>query len=131
MGQSGFKYISVKEDVELNLGAVSDVVVKPTLMKVQTENFTFNHIRNISGWDKIQTFKIEVKNTRRIPAKIEIQRNFHNATWDLKPGGDFGEFKKVDLDTVKFTLKLKPRSKQTFTYVLRTYHGDREQAIRH
>ena len=30
-GQSSFKYIPVGEEVELNLGAVADVVVEPTL----------------------------------------------------------------------------------------------------
>ncbi|MHC4157045.1 MAG: DUF4139 domain-containing protein, partial [Planctomycetota bacterium] len=32
VGQSAFKYIPVDEDVELNLGAVADVVVEPKLM---------------------------------------------------------------------------------------------------
>jgi hypothetical protein len=30
------------------------------------------------------------------------------------------------MDTVKFTLELKPRSVKKFEYVLRTYHGTRE-----
>jgi hypothetical protein len=33
----------------------------------------------------------------------------------------------VDKDTVKFTLELEPRSKTTFQYLLRTYHGVREE----
>jgi hypothetical protein len=37
VGQSSFKYIPVDEDVELNLGAVADVVVEPTLMDFKTE----------------------------------------------------------------------------------------------
>jgi len=58
---------------------------------------------------------------------VEIKRNFTTQYWDLKNNGDFGAFEKVDLDTAKFTLLLKPRSSRTFEYVLRTYHREREE----
>ncbi|MHC4552781.1 MAG: DUF4139 domain-containing protein, partial [Planctomycetota bacterium] len=38
-GASNFKYIPVGEDVELNLGAVSDVIVEPKMMDVKTDNY--------------------------------------------------------------------------------------------
>ena len=124
-GQSSFKYIPVDEDVELNLGAVADIVVKPKLMDYKTENYEFDRRGNVSGWDEIRTFNIEVKNTRDIDVKVEIKRNFNTSYWKLNRNGDFGEFEKVDMDTVKFTLELKPRSAKKFEYVLRTYHGTR------
>jgi hypothetical protein len=71
-GQSSFKYIPVDEDVELNLGAVANVVVEPKLMDFETENYRFDRRGNISGWDEIRTFKIEVKNTREIPVKVRL-----------------------------------------------------------
>ncbi|UCG47055.1 MAG: DUF4139 domain-containing protein, partial [Phycisphaerales bacterium] len=125
-GQSSFKYIPVDEDVELNLGPVGDVVVEPKLMDFKTDNYRFDRYRNISGWDEIRTFKIEVRNTRDIPVKVEIQRNFGTQYWDLKRSGQFGQFEKVDLDTVKFTLQLEPRSVTEFEYILTTYHGVRQ-----
>jgi hypothetical protein len=126
-GQSSFKYIPVDEDVELNLGAVANVVVEPKLMDFETENYRFDRRGNISGWDEIRTFKIEVKNTREIPVKVEIQRNFNTQYWDIRNSGDFGQFEKVDLDTVKFTLVLQTRSAKKFEYILRTYHGVRQE----
>jgi hypothetical protein len=126
-GQSSFKYIPVDEDVELNLGAVANVVVEPTLMDFETKNYRFDRKRNISGWDEVRKFKIEVRNTREIPAKVEIRRNFNTSYWKLEKSGDFGEFENVDLDTIKFTLNLKPRSKQVFEYILTTYHGVRQE----
>jgi len=126
-GQSSFKYIPVDEDVELNLGAVANVVVEPVLMDFKTENYEFDRRGNISGWDEIRTFKIEVKNTRDIGVKVEIKRNFNTSYWKLARSGDFGKFEKVDKDTVKFTLALKPRSARKFEYVLRTYHGTRAE----
>ena len=126
-GQSSFKYIPVDEDVELNLGPVANVVVEPKLMDFKTENYRFDRRDNVSGWDEIHTFKIEVRNTRDINVKVEIQRNFNTQYWDIDNSGDFGTFEKVDLDTVKFTLDLQPRSKKEFGYVLRTYNGFRQE----
>jgi len=61
-----------------------------------------------------------------MPVKVEIQRNFGTTYWELKKSGDFGDFEKVDSDTVKFTLKLEPRSAKKFEYTLTTYHGIRQ-----
>jgi len=97
-GQSSFKYIPVDEDVELNLGPVGNVVVEPKLMDFQTEQYRFDNKGNIFGWDEIRTFKVEAKNTREIPVKVEIQHNFNTQYRDLKTSGESGEFEKVDLD---------------------------------
>jgi hypothetical protein len=90
-GQSSFKYIPVDEDVELNLGAVANVVVEPTLMDFETKNYRFDRKRNITGWDEVRKFKIEVRNTRDIGAKVEIKRNFNTQYWNLEKSGDFGK----------------------------------------
>jgi len=126
-GQSSFKYIPVDEDVELNLGAAANVVVEPKLMNFESENYTFDRRGNVSGWDEIRTFGIQVKNTRDIAVKVEIKRNFDTQYWDLTKSGDSGQFDKEDLDTVKFTLVLEPRSTKQFQYVVRTYHGQRQE----
>jgi hypothetical protein len=126
-GQSSFKYIPVDEDVELNLGPAANIVVEPKLMDFKTENYRFDRNGNVSGWDEIHTFKIEVKNTRDISARVEIKRNFSTQYWDISNSGDFGAFEKVNLNTVKFTLDMQPRSVKQFQYVLRTYHGTREE----
>jgi len=130
-GQSGFKYIPVNEEVELNLGPVSNVVVEEKLMAYRTENYQFNaRLGDISGWDEIRQFAVKVKNTRDVAVKVELQRNFPTTYAELSKAGDFGQYEKVDKDTVKFTLDLPPRSQKEFTYDLHTYHGDREQAWR-
>ena len=126
-GQSSFKYIPVNEDVELNLGAVANIVVEPTLMDYRTENYRFNNHRDIVGWDEIHTFRIEVRNTRDLTVKVEIKRNFPTQYWDISRAGQFGRYNRIDLRSVKFTLTLQPRTKQIFQYTLRTYHGTREE----
>ncbi len=126
-GQSLFKYIPVDEDVELNLGSISDIVVEPTLMEVKTDNYRFDRNRNIAGWDEIRTFEITVKNTRDIPVKVEIRRNFPTTYWTLHRSGAVEEYENVDQDTVKFSLLLSPRSERRFQYTLTTYNGTRMQ----
>ncbi len=126
-GQSSFKYIPVDEDVELNLGPVADVVVEPKLMDYETQNYRFNSKGNVDGWDEVRTFKVEIRNTRDIAVKLEIKRNFPTSYWDLDNSADFGEYEKDDLDTVKYTHLLDPHTKKQFQYVLRTYHGTRQE----
>ena len=126
-GQSSFKYIPVDEDVELNLGAVRNVIVEPKQMSFKTDAFTRDNNGNINGWDETREFQVEVKNTRPVAAKLEITRNFGTQYWSLQQRGDFGDYKKIDLDTVRFTLELPPQSKQQFTYVLTTRHGKRQE----
>ena len=125
--QSSFMYIPVNEDVELNLGSVEDVVVEPTLMECRTDNYRFDRNRDVAGWDEIQVFEVKVKNTRDIPVKVEIRRNFETPYWTLQRSGQIDEFEKVDVDTVEFTCSWQPRSERTFQYTLTTYQGTRTE----
>jgi hypothetical protein len=127
-GQSGFKYIPVGEDVELNLGPVLNVIVEPKLMDERTDNYRFDGKGNISGWDEIRTFKLEMKNTRPLPVKLELKRNFPTSYWEVKNLDDAEKYyEKVDLDTVKYTLTLEPQSEKTIEYVLTFYQGVRTE----
>ncbi len=113
--------------MELDLGPVSDIVVEPTLMDFRTGNYRMDNNGDVAGWDEISTFEVKVKNTREIPAKVEIRRNFDTSYWTIQQSGEFGRFEKVDVDTVKFTLTPAPRSAQNFQYTLTTYQGTRAQ----
>jgi hypothetical protein len=122
-GQSEFKYIPVNEEVELNLGAVSNVVVEPKLMSYRTENYRFESDGDIVGWDEIRDFEIEIRNTRDIAIEVEIKRNFSTTFWQLTTDD---QYELYDTDTIKYSFEMEPQSKQTLSYSLRTYHGTRE-----
>ena len=128
-GQSSFKYIPVGEDVELNLGAVANVVVEPKLMNYKTEKYSFDRWGNIDGWEEVREFKVSVKNTRAVPIKVEIQRNFNTVYWKITNKKEAGKYEKIDKDTVKYTLELKAKESTDFVYILRTYHGKRERNL--
>jgi len=126
-GQSDFKYIPVNEDVELNLGYVGDVVVEPKLMDYKTDRFSFDSHGNIDGWDEISTYRVEVKNTRDLPVKVEVTGNTAMPHWDLERKDGVGKYEKVDLDSFKFTVEPEPRSNVEFEYVLTKHHGRRAE----
>ncbi|MCD4780180.1 MAG: DUF4139 domain-containing protein [Candidatus Omnitrophica bacterium] len=124
-GQSGFKYIPVDEEVELNMGGVQNVIVEPTLMDYQSANYMFDRYGNIIGWDEIREYKIKLKNTRPIPVKVEIKRNIHNSKWAIQNQGDVGTYEKIDADTVQYTIHLTERENKEIVYALTTFHGRR------
>jgi len=126
-GQSNFKYIPVDEDVELNLGSVKNVIVEPKLMEMRSENYEFDWKKNITGWEEKKTWKIEVKNTRKLPIRLEIKRNIPVKKWDIENKGECGIYKKEDMDTVKYTLDMVPETKREFEYIVTTYHGTRAE----
>ena len=127
-GTSSFKYIPVGEEVELNLGPVDNVIVEPKLMDEKTDNYRFDHKGNINGWDEIRSFQLNIKNTRDLPVKIEIKRNFHPHTWEIKNIGEAKKYyEKIDMNSVKYTLTLEPQSKQTLEYELTIYQGTRTE----
>jgi hypothetical protein len=127
VGQSSFKYIPVDEKIELNLGVVSDVLVKPVLMDTKTESFRFNSDRDIVGFDRLDAYAVELKNTKAIPVRVEFKRNMDSGYWDLDKQGESARYEKVDADTVKFVIHLKPHSQASFGYTLRTYLGTRQE----
>jgi hypothetical protein len=129
-GQSEFKYIPVGEKVELNIGEVADVAVEPKLMSLATENMLYDDKGNLSGWDELRTYKVEVRNSRDVAAKLEIKRNFTTQYWRLEKSGEAGDYEQYDATSAKFTLDLPQHSCKTFEYTLHTFHGTREEAWR-
>jgi hypothetical protein len=123
-GVTDVKYIPVDQEVELNLGPNESVKVEPKVMKTSTSQYLFDRNKRVNGWDATEDWKVEVKNLRDVPAKIEITRHMkHQYFDDIKRRGDFGQFEKVDLNTIKFTLLLDPHSTKSFTYSV-TYHEE-------
>jgi len=129
-GQSSFKYIPVGEEVELNLGSVTDVVVEPKLMSFASENMRYDDDGNVKGWDEIRQWQIEVRNTREVPVKVEVKRNLGTDYWRLDNSGDYGNYEKYDRQSAKYKLELAPQSNTSFGYTIRTYHGTRHEESR-
>ena len=129
VGGTSVKYIPVDEEVELNLGPARLAKVEPKLMDLKTDNFMFDRRGNITGWDEILTWKIEITNTRTLPMEIEITRGFGTAYWTLQFDDQEISYEKHDATHARFKVNLEPRSKRTFGYTVTTYHGVREETL--
>jgi hypothetical protein len=125
-GSQFVKYIPVGQEAELNLGPTEQVKIEPKLMKIATEHYLFDTNGDISGFDEVEDWKIEAKNFRDAPARVEIARRLKHSSFDpVNPKGDFGNFEKRDARTLRFTLDLPPHSTEEFTYTVRYHEGQR------
>ncbi len=95
-------------------------------MDFRTENYMFDRDGEITGWDEVRTYEIEVRNTRDVPIKVEIKRNFPTQFWQITNSDNYEGYNST---SIKYTLEMNPESKQTIKYTLRTYHGSRESAV--
>lgn len=127
VGGSNIKYIPVNEEVELNLGPARQVKVEPKQMEFHSENYKFDNKGNIIGWDEVRTWRIEISNTRTLPAEIEITRGFETSYWKLTVTEGEVEYNRHDAGHGRFTLNVKGRTKRGFTYQVRSYHGIRRE----
>jgi len=124
-GTSSTKYIPVDQKCELDLGAARKVLVEPKLMEQRFRNHTFDRRGNVSGWDEMQAWKMTLKNRRKASVRLEIKRNYRHQYWELKNAGDFGEYKKDDMNTVEYVIELRPGEEKTFAYVVTFFEGER------
>ena len=125
-GSQFVKYIPVGQEAELNLGPTEQVKIEPKLMKMATDHYLFDTNGDVSGFDEIENWKVEVKHFRDVPARVEITRHLKHASFDpVNPKGDFGNFEKKDAQTLRFTLDLPPHSTKEFTYTVRYHEGQR------
>jgi len=127
LGADDTRYIPVDQDVELNLGPAREVLVKPTLMNFVKENFIFDRNGDISGFDELRTYEIEVENLSERPAIIEIRRNLDTHHWRIEDAEGLAEPETVDQDTFEYKLELDPHSTEVLTYTVRLFRGERAE----
>lgn len=124
VGREPTRYVPVGGEVNLNLGPSNLVTVKPTVMDYSTDSYEWRR-DEITGFDEHRVVKVEVFNGTAHPATVEVRRTFETPRWELKTEGESGNFKKIDSDTVQYTLTLEPNSKKTFTYRVDLKFGSR------
>jgi hypothetical protein len=127
VGGTDIKYIPVDEEVELNLGPARLVSVEPTLMDFKTDNYMFGANGNITGWDEIRTWKMELTNARELEVEIEITRGFAMPYWTLQHDNEGVSYEKHDVERARFKAIVQPRTKRKFNYTVTNYHGTRQE----
>ncbi|MFO8089223.1 MAG: DUF4139 domain-containing protein [Desulfatiglandaceae bacterium] len=122
-GRSEIPYVPVGETVELNLGTVTEVLVEPTLLEAATDRYSFDRKGNISGWDEIHRWKVEIYNTRSVPVRVQIDRHASTSDWEIDYKAAVGAFEKVDKNTFRFKEMLGAGERKTIEYTLTTRQG--------
>ena len=129
VGGTDIKYIPVDEEIELNLGPARLVSVEPTLMDFKTDNYMFDPNGNITGWDEIRTWKMELTNARQLQVEIEITRGFGTPYWKLQHDDEEVSYEQHDVEHARFKAEIQPRTKRKFNYTVTTYHGTRREQL--
>jgi hypothetical protein len=122
VGQQSIKYMPIGEDVEINLGADPDVLLERKLIDFKKLRVQWDSRGNsswVTGWDTEEFYQTRIRNTKDIAIQFEVERQF-GGDWDLET-----EFKydKLDQQTVRFVLQLKPGEETEFSYKLTTRYG--------
>ena len=118
-GRTRTKYIPINEEVELELGADQEVLIKPTLMNWEKTDLSFDKDGKVAGWTIKESWQIETQNSKEIDVTLDVRRNFQG-DWTLDTTE---KFEKVDATKIKFVLPLKAREKKTLAYELTIRHG--------
>ena len=127
IGHITSKYIPIDQEVELDFGPARDVKIEAILMSEKTDQYQFNRKGDITGYDRSQAWNVKLENNRDVPVNIEVIRNFNGPNWEIKNNSDNqGQFEKIDIDTVKYSLELPPLSNTTLSYTLTYFEGERQ-----
>lgn len=123
LGHDTVKYIPVGQEAELNLGPASGVAVEPKLMRLASRDFVFDQKGNVWGYTEVEEREVRIDNFRSAASTIEIRRHLKHPHWkiDLK-SADSG-YRKVDIDTIEFTVRMEPDSRRVLHYTLSYLEG--------
>ncbi|MCP3875770.1 MAG: DUF4139 domain-containing protein, partial [Desulfobacteraceae bacterium] len=126
IGSDKTKYIPVNKKVELNLGTTLNVKINPKVMKYTKKNILFDKKGNVSGFDDIKAFEVELSNFTDMPATLEYIKNLNSNHFKISSMTHSDSYKKIDQNTIKFTVNLAPHSNKTIGFTLTTMRGERK-----
>lgn len=118
-GRTAVKYIPVDEQVDLELGADSEVLVRPMLSAWAKVDLRFDSDGNVAGWTTTENWSIELQNSKDIEVVVDVRRSF-GGDWSISTTQGYA---KVDASKIKFVVPLKPGEKRSFSYQLTTRTG--------
>ena len=121
-GQCPVPYVPVGETAELALGPVTDLIVEPRLMEEASDGYSFDRKGDISGWDQIHRWEVEMFNSRSVPVTVQIDRHALTPVWRIEHDAE-DAFEKVDSNRFRFTRRLEPGERKTFSYRITSRYG--------
>jgi len=127
LGEQLIRYVPIKAEIEINLGA-DDLVVYET-RKAGTERFNFRfHGRHESvvGWDERTSWVDLIRNYRKKPIRFELRRIWEG---DVDYTSEL-ETSLFDYRTIETTLEIGARSKLAYPCLVVTHQGKNRKQSR-
>ncbi|MBN4054888.1 hypothetical protein JYT15_00100 [Acidimicrobium ferrooxidans] len=125
LGQQVIRYVPIKAEIEVNLGADDLVLYETRKRSIRRYNFHFRH-NNVNGWDEQSRWADSIRNYRGKPITFELRR--------IWPGHvDFAsrtETTLFDYRTTAATFTVAPRSQQVYEAQVTTHHGSNHKQNR-
>ena len=112
-------YTPIGEELELDVGGDSLVVVERKLMDYKKVELSFDRYNRVVGYDTEETFKIEVRNRSEKPIEIELFEHA-DGVWAIHTDA---QYEQVDKNTVKFPLKLASQATASVEFRISKQHG--------
>ena len=125
IGSDTTKYIPVSKKVELNLGNTLNVKIVPRIMAYTKKNIIFDNKGNVSGFDEVKAFEIQLSNFTAMTSTIEYVKNLDSSHFKITDMTHPDQFEKIDQNTIKFTIELAPHSNKSIQFTLKTLRGER------
>lgn len=117
------KYIPVGEDIELNLGPDGLITVEPKRMDFQRTEIVYDSWRNVRGWDIVEEWKIEMRNSKAVDVPLELTRHFQG-DWEIKSKENF---ERKDKNTIQYKVVVPALGTRVIEYTITTHHGLRSK----
>jgi hypothetical protein len=119
------KYVPIGEEVELVLGADGLITLEAKKMNFQRKEIVFDAHGDVNGWDIIEDWRIEVRNSKSVDVPLEITRYF-DGDWEIQSKDTF---ERVDKNTIKYKATVPALGKHTIDYTVTTRFGARSRQV--
>jgi hypothetical protein len=119
LGQQVLRYVPIKADIEVNLGADDLVVYKQRKTSTERLNFQFNRNNHVTGWDERQGWTHTVRNYRAKPIAFEL-RLMMTGDVEVTPTAETTSF---DYRTIETKFDVPSRGMSEYKFRSSIHHG--------
>jgi hypothetical protein len=120
-----YKYIPIGEEVEMVLGADGLITLEAKKMNFQRKEVVFDVGGNVNGFDTVDDWRIEIRNSKSADVPLEVTRHF-DGDWDIQSKDTF---ERVDKNTIKYKVTVPALGKRVIDYAITTRHGARSRQV--
>ncbi len=128
VGDAFVRYIPVNESVELDLGASNEVQVTLKKLASVTENHQFDVDGNIHGFDRRETWAVQVRNFASHTAAVQVEQLMQHGYWDIQQALPAQvNYEKLDLTRIRYDVDVSSSDQQQWQFDVVYREGIRQR----